>query len=226
MMCPASVKDIDPDVEVLQQPHVDRDHEVRLDLEDKVERDPRRRQALKAQVRITAKDVRTYGCSPDCPRCTELRARRNQTNKEHPAECRLRMYLAWQSNDDPKYLTVKHLIETDAVDAEPGDVDLDDGSRRRGRSRAREPKELPQPELDATPHTHRESDNGTLKLPLVHLEAPTFMRVMMIMMETGTLRLTGTNLTVQRCMTSTHPHRPHPPLSKWLMLRMSQCSTP
>ena len=106
IMCPAPDEDIDPDIEALQQSHVDRDHEVRLDLEDEVERDPRRCQALKAQIRITAKDVRTYGLTPDCPRCTDLRARRKQTNKEHSAECRLHMYLAWQSNDDPKYLAV------------------------------------------------------------------------------------------------------------------------
>ena len=63
------------------------------------------------------------------------------------------MYSAWQSNDDPKYLAVRHLIVPDAADAELGDVDLDDGSRRRGQSRSREPEELPQPELDATPLT-------------------------------------------------------------------------
>ena len=61
------------------------------------------------------------------------------------------MYLAWQSNNDPKYLAVKHLIEPDAADAKLGDVDLDDGGRTRGRSRSREPEELPQPELEPTP---------------------------------------------------------------------------
>ena len=57
----------------------------------------------------------------------------------------------WQSNVDPKYLAIKNLIKPDAADAELGDVDLDDGSRRRGRSRSREPEELPQPEPGATP---------------------------------------------------------------------------
>ena len=63
-------------------------------------------EVLKAQIRITAKDIRVYGFTPDCPRCTDLRAVKKLSNNHQSDECRLRMYLSWESNNDPKYMAV------------------------------------------------------------------------------------------------------------------------
>ena len=148
-MTPVGPEDIHPDIEQLQDPHVDRDHEDRLLAEGehvRAEAHQSRERVWKAQPRITAKDHRAYGYTPGCPRCDDLQQRLFKTSKEHSQECRLRIYLSWKDNDDPKYLLVKHLIEPDDKKRnEPAVVNLDDDTHRRRSGSAQVEPDEPEP---------------------------------------------------------------------------------
>ena len=108
----------------MPQPHVDRDFEELSVLDDEAE-DARRTEAMRSQVRITNRDLKLYGYTPGCPRSNDLKHGRSETHKEHSDECRLRMYSAWQTNEDPKFNAVRHTLEPDAPEDDPGHVELD-----------------------------------------------------------------------------------------------------
>ena len=86
---------------------------------------------MRSQVRITNRDLKLYGYTSGCPRCDDLEHGKSKTHKEHSDECRLRMYLTWQTNGDPKSDAVRHILEPDAPRDDPDHVKLDDGSHRR-----------------------------------------------------------------------------------------------
>ena len=75
-----------------------------------------------APGKIMARDLERYGYTEDCPRCRDIQNGNNVTFQNHAEHCKLRIYLAWKENRGPKYMKVKHLVETDA--AEPPDSDV------------------------------------------------------------------------------------------------------
>ena len=135
LLCPMDDETIGPDLEGLQEPHLDRDHDVQLDRDGEVEGDSRSRMDVRHQTRITARDLRMYGFTPGCPRCSDLRVRGHQgrrgpshnTSKEHSSECRLRMYLAWETNNDPKFERIKHIVDPVAPLEPRANIELDHG---------------------------------------------------------------------------------------------------
>ena len=148
-LCPTGDEDILPEIEQMEEPHVDRDHQDRILTEGEpirgsAEPDPRltRKVNMKAQPRITAKDHRLYGHTAGCPRCEDLIRKKHDTNKQHSDECRLGFYMAWQQNKDPKYELIRHLFEPDAAQRdELGTVEIDDGPSRQHSKTPREDKE-------------------------------------------------------------------------------------
>ena len=112
LLCPAGPEDISADIGNLARPHEDRDAEPRSRLEaeidDVVEQDPKVKEPDKLDIRISMKDLYQYGYSPDCPKCADLEKGLKKSYKDHSDSCRLRMYLQWQTHDDPKYLKVRH----------------------------------------------------------------------------------------------------------------------
>ena len=86
---------------------------------------------MRSQVRIANRDLTLYGYTLGCPRCNDLEHGKSKTHKEHSDECRLRMYLAWQTNEDNKFNAVRHILEPDAPKDDPRHFELDDGSHRR-----------------------------------------------------------------------------------------------
>ena len=126
-LCPAGSEDIDPAIEEVDDPHADRDAKERSELEGEDD-DPMKAQRNVIHGRITEKDLRKYGYSDNCPRCTDLQRGLRKTQRHHSDECRLRVYQAWKDAEDPKYLKVKHIIEPDVPKPESGHVDLDAAS--------------------------------------------------------------------------------------------------
>ena len=74
---------------------------------------------------MTQKYCRTYGLTPGCRGCIGLQAKRTNTSKKHNNQSRLRFYLAWQENADPKILDVRHSIEPDGKSPLTPAPDLD-----------------------------------------------------------------------------------------------------
>ena len=88
---PDGDEDINPEIEAVPQPHVDRDFEERSVLDDEAE-DAWRAKDMRSQVRITNRNLKLYGYTPRCPRCNDLEhGKPTKTHKEHPDECRLRI---------------------------------------------------------------------------------------------------------------------------------------
>ena len=129
-LCPNGDEDISPEIEAAPQQHVDRDFEERSVLDDEAE-DARRSSAMRSQVRITNRDLRLCGYKPGCPRCNDLDHGKSKNHKEHSDEWRLRMYLTWQTNEDPKFKAVQRILEPDSPKDDLGIVELDDGSHCR-----------------------------------------------------------------------------------------------
>ena len=79
---------------------------------------------LDRSIRITAKDIEYFGYSDRCPKCADLQAGLSKTQKLHTDECRLRMYLCYETSDHPKWQNVRHWFEDehavtkDNIDAE------------------------------------------------------------------------------------------------------------
>ena len=112
-------------------PHANRDAAVSLD-DDVVE--PEDVPKLDKQIRITMKDLQTFGYSDRCPRCAEMRAGNTNTQKHHSRECRLRLYLCFHSSNHPKWQAVRHFFQ----DKEPNAKNVDEEGA----------PETPKPELD------------------------------------------------------------------------------
>ena len=64
---------------------------------------------LDRHLRITLKDLQTYGFTPGCPRCNDLQNGKYNSAKHHTNECRLRVYLAYQEHDHPKWKAETHV---------------------------------------------------------------------------------------------------------------------
>ena len=148
-LCPNSGEDMNPEIEAAPQPRVDRDFEERsvLDYDDE---NARRIRAMRSQVRITNRDFELHGYTPGLPRCNDLEHSKSKTHREHSDECRLRMYLTWQSNEDPKIKAVQHILEPYSPKNDPGIVDLEGASHRRSKKTDR---------VEEQP-AHPQSDNG------------------------------------------------------------------
>ena len=129
-LCPSGPEDIDAEVEELEDPHADKDAQQRADLEGEGDESMGARRNV-IHGRITEKDLRKYGYSERCPRCTDLQRGFRRTQKHHSEECRLRIYQSWKEADDPKYLKIRHLLEPEAETQEPGHVDLEAASEDR-----------------------------------------------------------------------------------------------
>ena len=129
-LCPSGPEDIDEAVEELEDPHTDKDARIRSELEGEQDDSMTARRNV-IHGRITEKDLRNYGFSEGCPRCNDLHRGFRRTQKHHSEACRLRIYQAWKDADDPKYLKIRHLIEPEAQEPEPGHVDLDAASETR-----------------------------------------------------------------------------------------------
>ena len=141
--------DIANEVESSADPHANREADRALGA-DGMEEDENFKK-LDVSIRLTVKDLKTYGYSPACPRCIDLQAGRVRSNKHHTVGCRKRLYKALFDNNDVKYQNHKYLFETKAAPRE------DSGAR--GSQEAptddlqhREPFEV-QPE--ARPHAPR-----------------------------------------------------------------------
>ena len=107
-------QDIGDGIEELIDPHANKDAD--LIVESAVPEGPNQDGlSLDGQVRITAKDLRTYGYTTGCPRCTDIQAGRLKTNRHHSAECRLRIYLHYGETEHPKWKRYKHLLEPGAA---------------------------------------------------------------------------------------------------------------
>ena len=59
------------------------------------------------RIRITRADLNSYGYSPGCPRCNDLRSGKIHSNSNHTEECRYRIYSEWENNRNPKWLKAK-----------------------------------------------------------------------------------------------------------------------
>ena len=76
-------------VEESEQPHANLDDSRDKGLHQL--EDPQVQNAVAKRVRVTQADLKKYGYSEGCPRCAELQAGHNRTNKPHSETCRLRM---------------------------------------------------------------------------------------------------------------------------------------
>lgn len=87
-------------VEDSEQPHANLDdsHDQKHERLD----DPQVQDALSKRVRVTQADFKNYGYSDNCPRCADLQAGHNRTNKPHTEACRLRIYGEFEANDPVK----------------------------------------------------------------------------------------------------------------------------
>ena len=115
---PSTIAQSDAHVEEFVDPHANRDAAVPVD-DDLVGHEDVPK--LDKQIRITMKDLQTFGFSDRCPRCAELRAGNSNTQKHHSQECRLRLYLCFQSSDHPKWQAVRHFFQ----DSEPNAKNVD-----------------------------------------------------------------------------------------------------
>ena len=124
MMTPYSPQDIDSSIEDSDQPHLEKDADLRAELgdEDAIEAGQKR---VVVHGRITDLDLKAYGFSDRCPRCRDIKRGFNKTQKHHTDECRLRIYKAWKDHGNKKYLKIKHLLEPEAPPDEEGRVDLE-----------------------------------------------------------------------------------------------------
>lgn len=154
-LAPGGNEDIGPHLEGLDRPAADADEQLREQI-DQEGADLRRRRDF-IDVRITDKDLRTYGYTDNCPKCGDLQAGR-RSFKAHSDECRLRVYMHWRDAHDQKYEKVKHIIEGEA---DSGQVDLpaevEEPRPRPSSSRREEPAEasvVPPP----TPISHAVDD--------------------------------------------------------------------
>ena len=127
---PNGDEDINPEIEAAPRTRVDCDFEERSVLDDEAE-DAWRDSAMRSQVRITNRNLKLYGYTPGRPRCNDLKHGKSKTHTNHSDECRPRMYLTWQTNEDSKFNAVRHILEPDAPKDDPSHVELDDGSHRR-----------------------------------------------------------------------------------------------
>ena len=75
-----------------------------------------------APGKIMARDVERYGYTEDCPRCLDIQRGNLRSFRNHTDLCKLRMYLAWKENDDPKYLKIRHLFESEVNEPDDSDV--------------------------------------------------------------------------------------------------------
>ena len=64
-------------------------------------------QNMDRQIRITKKDLITYGYSPNCPRCLDLKAGVPKSNRHLSNECRFRIGLNYHDHNDPKWRAVE-----------------------------------------------------------------------------------------------------------------------
>ena len=66
---------------------------------------------LDKHLHITLTDLHQFGPTPHCARCDDLQQGKCKTKQLHDDECGLRLYLAYQPNEHPKWQEVKHLFE-------------------------------------------------------------------------------------------------------------------
>ena len=75
-------------------------------LDDKIDKaqmsEPLIQEALSKHVRITQADLKKYGYSEGCPRCTDLSRGHHKTNKSHSEECRIRIFGEYETHDPGK----------------------------------------------------------------------------------------------------------------------------
>ena len=111
-MClrPQQASDSDAFIEESGGPH---EHADETGDADDIAIGPAVTDQLDRTLRITLKDLREYGFTPNCPRCTDLQDGRYKSTRKHNNECRLRIYLAYQEHDHPKWQAVKHLFKSD-----------------------------------------------------------------------------------------------------------------
>ena len=62
-------------------------------------RDSKMQSNMDKQIRITMKDLETYGYTPGCQRSSDLQKKKHRTNKHHNAGCGTRMYLRSAAKD-------------------------------------------------------------------------------------------------------------------------------
>ena len=113
-------------------PHLDGDAEARDEAEEHQAMEGQRKELVNIHARITAKDIRRFGYTDGCRRCSDLMNKVARPSKHGNNECRLRMYLLWQEVGGPKWEAVKHLVNPDepVVDrTEPVEVAEVDHSR-------------------------------------------------------------------------------------------------
>ena len=70
------------------------------------------------------KDLGLYGHTDSCPKCDDMIKGNQKSFRQHSNECCLRMYFAWQENEDVKFKRVRNLLEPNAVPDPPGHVVL------------------------------------------------------------------------------------------------------
>ena len=91
---PNDKEEIDPSVEEHVDPHLHADDASRSAADKLAEPTDPKVQAIDKHVRITQRDCRIYGYTPEFPRCTDLENGRVKTTKHHSIECRLKMHLS------------------------------------------------------------------------------------------------------------------------------------
>lgn len=109
-MClrPQQASDSDAFIEEPANPHEHADESG--DADDGVVIGPAVSAQLDRQPRITLKDLQNFGLKQNCPRCTDLQNGRYANRRNHTDECRLRVYLAYQKHDHPKWKAAKHIF--------------------------------------------------------------------------------------------------------------------
>ena len=62
---------------------------------------------MERNIRITKKDLVTYGYTPHCPRCMDIESGCFKTNRHQTDECRVRLHPQYDNNNDPKWRAVE-----------------------------------------------------------------------------------------------------------------------
>ena len=168
-LCPIGDEDIHADIENAEQPHIDMAEAARQQVEAQLEEEKTEKDNLgnyDHRLKITDKDLRLYGFSDNCARCSDLQRGKRHPFRPHTDECKLRIYLSWKDHDSNRYKGVKHIIEPDARDEPAGHVAIDELQHDRPVIQGPSVPTPTGPPVPLTPHgrpweqQHRTDDDG------------------------------------------------------------------
>ena len=129
-LTPSGPEIIDARIEESTSPHTEGDAEAREQAESALPAEATASDERKARgpftvKKITNRDLYNHGYTSGCRRCDDLMNGAVNPYRHHTDECRLRIYLSWRDSGDPKYESVRHIIEPETSPPAPVPVDMD-----------------------------------------------------------------------------------------------------